>query len=88
KQEAVSKTLDKYKKLGAEIKSVKVPDVKEALSTYYIITPAEAAANLARDDGIRYGYRNPEARDLDELYRQSRTEGFGAEVKRRIMIGN
>ncbi|MWZ37882.1 aspartyl/glutamyl-tRNA amidotransferase subunit A [Francisella tularensis subsp. holarctica] len=87
-QEAVSKTLDNFKKLGAEIKSVKVPDLKEALSTYYIITPAEAAANLARYDGIRYGYRNPEARDLDELYRKSRTDGFGAEVKRRIMIGN
>ena len=87
-QEAVSKTLDNFKKLGAEIKSVKVPDLKEALSTYYIITPAEAAANLARYDGIRYGYRNPEARDLDELYRKSRTDGFGEEVKRRIMIGN
>ncbi|MBK2024808.1 Asp-tRNA(Asn)/Glu-tRNA(Gln) amidotransferase subunit GatA [Francisella philomiragia] len=87
-QEAVLKTLDNFKKLGAEIKSVKVPDLKEALSTYYIITPAEAAANLARYDGIRYGYRNPEARDLDELYRKSRTDGFGEEVKRRIMIGN
>lgn len=87
-QEAVSKTLDNFKKLGAKIKSVKVPDLKEALSTYYIITPAEAAANLARYDGIRYGYRNPEARDLDELYRKSRTDGFGEEVKRRIMIGN
>ncbi|MEY8717167.1 Asp-tRNA(Asn)/Glu-tRNA(Gln) amidotransferase subunit GatA [Francisella philomiragia] len=87
-QEAVSKTLDNFKKLGAEIKSVKVPDLKEALSTYYIITPAEAAANLARYDGIRYGYRNPEAGDLDELYRKSRTDGFGEEVKRRIMIGN
>ncbi|MEY8767740.1 Asp-tRNA(Asn)/Glu-tRNA(Gln) amidotransferase subunit GatA [Francisella philomiragia] len=87
-QEAVSKTLDNFKKLGAKIKSVKVPDLKEALSTYYIITPAEAAANLARYDSIRYGYRNPEARDLDELYRKSRTDGFGEEVKRRIMIGN
>ncbi|AJI54712.1 aspartyl/glutamyl-tRNA(Asn/Gln) amidotransferase, A subunit [Francisella philomiragia] len=87
-QEAVATTLKNFEKLGAEIKSVKVPDLKEALSTYYIITPAEAAANLARYDGIRYGYRNPEARDLDELYRKSRTDGFGEEVKRRIMIGN
>ncbi|MDE4992512.1 amidase family protein, partial [Francisella tularensis] len=62
-QEALSKTLDNLKKLGAEIKSVKVPDLKEALSTYYSITPAEAAANLARYDGIRYGYSNPDARD-------------------------
>ncbi|MBK2105799.1 Asp-tRNA(Asn)/Glu-tRNA(Gln) amidotransferase subunit GatA [Francisella philomiragia] len=87
-QEAVATTLKNFEKLGAKIKSVKVPDLKEALSTYYIITPAEAAANLARYDGIRYGYRNPEARDLDELYRKSRTDGFGEEVKRRIMIGN
>lgn len=87
-QQAIQTTLENFKKLGAEIKSVKVPDLKEALSTYYIITPAEAAANLARYDGVRYGYRNPEAKDLDELYRKSRTDGFGAEVKRRIMIGN
>ncbi|QIW10939.1 Asp-tRNA(Asn)/Glu-tRNA(Gln) amidotransferase subunit GatA [Francisella sp. LA112445] len=87
-QEAVQKTLETLKELGAEIKSVKVPDLKEALSTYYIITPAEAAANLARYDGVRYGYRNPEAKNLDELYRKSRTDGFGDEVKRRIMIGN
>ncbi len=87
-QEAVATTLKNFEKLGAKIKSVKVPDLKQALSTYYIITPAEAAANLARYDGIRYGYRNPEARDLDELYRKSRTDGFGEEVKRRIMIGN
>ncbi|MBK2093018.1 Asp-tRNA(Asn)/Glu-tRNA(Gln) amidotransferase subunit GatA [Francisella philomiragia] len=87
-QEAVATTLKNFEKLGAKIKSVKIPDLKEALSTYYIITPAEAAANLARYDGIRYGYRNPEARDLDELYRKSRTDGFGEEVKRRIMIGN
>ncbi|ORM38390.1 aspartyl/glutamyl-tRNA amidotransferase subunit A [Francisella endosymbiont of Ornithodoros moubata] len=87
-QQAVAITLKNFENLGAKIKYVKVPDLKEALLTYYIITPAEAAANLARYDGVRYGYRNPEARDLDELYRKSRTDGFGAEVKRRIMIGN
>ncbi|APC92371.1 MULTISPECIES: Asp-tRNA(Asn)/Glu-tRNA(Gln) amidotransferase subunit GatA [Francisella] len=87
-QQAVATTLGNFEKLGAKIKSVKVPDLKEALSTYYIITPAEAAANLARYDGVRYGYRNPEAKNLDELYKKSRTDGFGAEVKRRIMIGN
>lgn len=87
-QQAIQSTLEKLKKLGAEIKSVKIPDLKEALSTYYIITPAEAAANLARYDGVRYGYRSSKAKDLDELYRFSRTDGFGPEVKRRIMIGN
>ena len=87
-QKAISNTLDKFKNLGAIIKSVKVPDLKEALSTYYIITPAEAAANLSRYDGVRYGYRNENAKNLDELYRFSRTDGFGDEVKRRIMIGN
>lgn len=87
-QQSIQVALDNFKKLGAEIKSIKVPDLKEALSTYYIITPAEAAANLARFDGVRYGYRSDKAQNLDELYRFSRTEGFGEEVKRRIMIGN
>ena len=87
-QQAIQKTLENFKNLGATIKFVKVPDLKEALSTYYIITPAEAAANLARYDGVRYGYRNEKAQGLEELYRLSRTDGFGEEVKRRIMIGN
>lgn len=87
-QQAIQKTLSNLKAQGATIKSVKIPDLKEALSTYYIITPAEAAANLARYDGVRYGYRNDKAQDLEELYRLSRTDGFGEEVKRRIMIGN
>lgn len=87
-QEAIQNTLDNLKNQGVVIKPIKVPDLKEALSTYYIITPAEAAANLARYDGVRYGYRNEQAKDLDELYRFSRTDGFGEEVKRRIMIGN
>lgn len=84
----MQKTIDNLKTLGVTIKDSKVPNLKEALATYYIITPAEAAANLARFDGVRYGYRNPDASNLDELYRLSRTDGFGAEVKRRIMIGN
>lgn len=84
----MQKTIDNLKTLGVTIKDIKVPNLKEALATYYIITPAEAAANLARFDGVRYGYRNPDASNLDELYRLSRTDGFGAEVKRRIMIGN
>lgn len=87
-QVAIQNTLENLKNQGVVIKPIKVPDLKEALSTYYIITPAEAAANLARYDGVRYGYRNEQAKDLDELYRFSRTDGFGEEVKRRIMIGN
>ena len=87
-QQAIQKTLENLKNLKAIIKPVKVPDLKQALSTYYIITPAEAAANLARYDCVRYGYRNEKAQDLEELYRLSRTDGFGKEVKRRIMIGN
>ncbi|MFT4693821.1 MAG: aspartyl-tRNA(Asn)/glutamyl-tRNA(Gln) amidotransferase subunit A [Francisella sp.] len=87
-QQAIQITLENLKNLGVIIKPIKVPDLKKALSTYYIITPAEAAANLARYDGIRYGYRNEKAKDLEELYVFSRTDGFGEEVKRRIMIGN
>ncbi|QIV95417.1 aspartyl/glutamyl-tRNA(Asn/Gln) amidotransferase subunit A [Allofrancisella inopinata] len=87
-QSAIQSSIDNFRKMGVEIRSIKVPSLKEALSTYYIITPAEAAANLARYDGVRYGYRNDKARDLEELYKLSRTEGFGQEVKRRIMIGN
>jgi len=87
-QQAIQATLENLKNLGVTIKPIKVPDLKEALSTYYIITPAEAAANLARYDGVRYGYRNEKAKDLEELYVFSRTDGFGEEVKRRIMIGN
>ncbi|AJC48481.1 Asp-tRNA(Asn)/Glu-tRNA(Gln) amidotransferase subunit GatA [Allofrancisella guangzhouensis] len=87
-QFAIQSSINNFRKMGVEIRTIKVPSLKEALSTYYIITPAEAAANLARYDGVRYGYRNDKARDLEELYKLSRTEGFGQEVKRRIMIGN
>ena len=87
-QQAIQSTLENLKNLGVIIKPIIVPDLKEALSTYYIITPAEAAANLARYDGVRYGYRNDKAQNLEDLYVFSRTDGFGEEVKRRIMIGN
>lgn len=87
-QQAIQNTLEELRSLGAVIKAIKIPDLKKALSTYYVITPAEAAANLARYDGVRYGYRNEKAQDLEELYKLSRTDGFGEEVKRRIMLGN
>lgn len=84
-----------YKREGAEIIEVSLPSVKYALSVYYIIMPAEVASNLARFDGIRYGHstiktksQNPKSKSLEEVYIQSRTEGFGDEAKRRIMLGN
>lgn len=72
---------------GAEIVDVSLPHTRYALPVYYIIAPAEASANLARYDGIRYGYRSPDASSLEEIYELSRTQGFGDEVKRRILIG-
>lgn len=77
-----------FSQQGILIKNIKLPDLKPAMATYYILAPAEAATNLSRFDGIRYGYRSSQANTLDELYTKSRTEGFGQEVKRRIVIGN
>jgi aspartyl-tRNA(Asn)/glutamyl-tRNA(Gln) amidotransferase subunit A len=73
--------------LGAEIVEVSLPTTEYALSAYYIIAPAEASANLARFDGVRYGYRNPQSGSLAAMYEKTRQEGFGSEVKRRIMLG-
>ncbi|MDE1938009.1 MAG: Asp-tRNA(Asn)/Glu-tRNA(Gln) amidotransferase subunit GatA, partial [Alphaproteobacteria bacterium] len=72
---------------GAEIVEVSLPHTKYALPTYYIVAPAEASSNLARYDGVRYGHRAKDARDITDLYEKSRGEGFGSEVKRRILIG-
>ncbi|HEY6578722.1 MAG TPA: Asp-tRNA(Asn)/Glu-tRNA(Gln) amidotransferase subunit GatA, partial [Rhizomicrobium sp.] len=72
---------------GAEIVDIDLPHTKYALPAYYIIAPAEASSNLARYDGVRYGHRAADARDVTELYERSRAEGFGAEVRRRILIG-
>jgi aspartyl-tRNA(Asn)/glutamyl-tRNA(Gln) amidotransferase subunit A len=73
--------------LGCEIEEVSLPHTPQAVADYYIIAPAEASSNLARYDGVRYGHRAPNPRDLADMYIRSRSEGFGAEVKRRIMIG-
>ncbi len=73
--------------MGAEVEEISLPSLKHALSVYYIIAPSEASSNLSRFDGVRYGYRNANAGTLREMYRKSRSEGFGEEVKRRIMIG-
>ncbi len=76
-----------YRELGASTVEVSLPNVKYSVPAYYVIAPAEASSNLARFDGVRYGYRTPEYRDLNEMYAKTRAEGFGAEVKRRILIG-
>ena len=74
-------------KNGAKIKNISLPHTKYALPTYYIIAPAEASSNLARYDGVKYGYRSSEIDSLDEMYENTRGQGFGQEVKRRILIG-
>ena len=76
-----------YKKLGAEVIEVSLPNSRLAIPCYYVLAPAEASSNLARFDGARYGYRAPEYSDLIDMYKKTRAQGFGVEVKRRIMIG-
>ncbi|MCG3116033.1 MAG: Asp-tRNA(Asn)/Glu-tRNA(Gln) amidotransferase subunit GatA [Candidatus Manganitrophus sp. SA1] len=84
---SVAQAIETLKKLGAEVKEISLPHTEYAVATYYILATAEASSNLARYDGVRYGYRTPEARDLLEMYMKTRAEGFGPEVKRRIMLG-
>lgn len=83
----VDEALETFKSLGAEIVEISLPHTKYAAPTYYVLAPAEASSNLARFDGVRYGRRTKNALNIDELYIKSRSEGFGDEVKRRIMIG-
>ncbi len=86
-KEAVLAAADTLAAMGAELVQVKMPSLDHALSAYYVISSAEASSNLARFDGVRYGYRAADFADMDELYQKSRSEGFGSEVKRRIMLG-
>jgi len=86
-RQAVEAAIDKLKELGCEIVPVSLPHTPYAIPTYYLIATAEASANLARFDGVRYGHRARGMKTLSEMYRRSRDEGFGAEVKRRIMLG-
>ncbi len=79
--------IEKYKELGAEVKEISLDIAQYALATYYIIACAEASSNLGRFDGIRYTYRTPEFKDLKEIYKKTRSEAFGPEVKRRIILG-
>ena len=86
-KEALEKAIQTYQELGATVEECSLDIANYALATYYIIACAEASSNLGRFDGIRYGYRTPNYNNLKELYRHSRSEGFGAEVKRRIILG-
>ncbi|HNN47150.1 MAG TPA: Asp-tRNA(Asn)/Glu-tRNA(Gln) amidotransferase subunit GatA [Azospira sp.] len=83
----VQDAIAEYRKLGAETVEVSLPNMQHGVAAYYVIAPAEASSNLSRFDGVRYGYRAPEYGDLADMYQKSRAQGFGAEVKRRILIG-
>jgi aspartyl-tRNA(Asn)/glutamyl-tRNA(Gln) amidotransferase subunit A len=83
----VEAALAEYRKLGAETVAISLPNMKLSVPAYYVIAPAEASSNLSRFDGVRYGYRAPDYSDLNDMYSKSRSQGFGAEVKRRILIG-
>jgi aspartyl-tRNA(Asn)/glutamyl-tRNA(Gln) amidotransferase subunit A len=84
---AIDEAIAEYRKLGAEVVEISLPNAELAVPTYYVVAPAECSSNLSRFDGVRYGYRCQEPQDLEDLYKRSRGEGFGPEVKRRIMIG-
>jgi aspartyl-tRNA(Asn)/glutamyl-tRNA(Gln) amidotransferase subunit A len=79
--------IQQFELLGASIVDVHLPKTELSIPTYYVIAPAEASSNLSRFDGVRYGYRAEQYTDLEDMYRKSRSEGFGWEVKKRIMIG-
>ncbi|WP_198243964.1 Asp-tRNA(Asn)/Glu-tRNA(Gln) amidotransferase subunit GatA [methane-oxidizing endosymbiont of Gigantopelta aegis] len=83
----IQEAIDEYKKLGAEIKSVSMPHLEFAIPAYYVIASAECSSNLSRYDGVRFGYRCQNPKDLEDMYTRSRGEAFGAEVKRRILMG-
>jgi aspartyl-tRNA(Asn)/glutamyl-tRNA(Gln) amidotransferase subunit A len=85
--QAVEAAIAEYRKLGATTMEVSLPNMKLSVPAYYVIAPAEASSNLSRFDGVRYGWRAPQYGDLADMYCKSRAQGFGAEVKRRILIG-
>ena len=85
---AVYKAAETFKNMGAEIVEVSLPDLKYAVAAYYLLSSAEAASNLSRYDGIKYGHRSEKGKTYEEIIKNSRSEGFGKEVKRRIMLGN
>ncbi|MGH9886608.1 MAG: Asp-tRNA(Asn)/Glu-tRNA(Gln) amidotransferase subunit GatA, partial [bacterium] len=83
----VMASVEELKKLGAVIKEISLPNMQHAIPAYYVIAPAEASSNLSRFDGVRFGYRCEDPKNLEDLYKRSRGEGFGPEVQRRIMVG-
>lgn len=83
----VEAAIDEYRKLGAEVVEITLPNSQLSVPTYYVVAPAECSSNLSRFDGVRFGYRCESPNDLEDLYKRSRGEGFGPEVKRRIMVG-
>lgn len=85
--ENVNKALDAYKKMGATVEEVSLPALKHAVEVYYVLASSEASSNLQRYDGVRYGYRAKDVKNINDLFVNSRSEGFGDEVKRRIMLG-
>ena len=86
-KESIESAIQLYKDMGAEIIEIAIPSLKYSIGTYYLIATAEASSNLARFDGVKYGYRTKDAKNLLEMYVKTRAEGFGDEVKRRIMLG-
>ncbi len=86
-EKAVQAAISEYQKLGAKVVEISLPNTRLSIPVYYVLAPAEASSNLSRYDGVRYGYRAQGYGDLVEMYEKTRAEGFGAEVKRRIMIG-
>ncbi len=86
-EKVIRAALDEYKKLGAELIDIELPNSGLSVPVYYVVAPAECSANLSRFDGVRYGYRCDDPKDLLDMYTRSRGEGFGPEVKRRIMVG-
>ena len=85
--ERVREAIAEFEKLGATVKEISLPKTQLSIPAYYILAPAEASSNLSRFDGVRYGHRCDSPKDLEDLYKRTRAEGFGAEVKRRIMVG-
>jgi len=84
---AIEASLDEYRKLGATLVDISLPNTHLSVPAYYVVAPAECSSNLSRFDGVRFGYRASEPKDLEDLYTRSRGEGFGDEVKRRILVG-
>jgi aspartyl-tRNA(Asn)/glutamyl-tRNA(Gln) amidotransferase subunit A len=84
---AIENAIETYKKLGCEVKEISLKNIKYSIGIYYILATAECSSNLARFDGVRYGYRTSNPKNLMEMYTKTRAEGFGPEVKRRIMLG-